>query len=297
MKKILMLLVLASAIIFAASGCSARSDSAAAPGPIPTRMEPEREPSIVLSETQAQPESSGENTSVLTINNGDTLAKIATVLEETGVCTVSQFIDAAQEGDFSEFPLVAAQIPNQNRCFVLEGYLFPGDYSIYPGDTPDGIIRRILSNTEQQITEELRKAIEDSGYTADEIITIASLIEKEAMRNPVYMREVSSVLHNRLNLGMQLQLCETIDYVEDWIKPFITGDINRYNEHYNAYKCPSLPAGAICNPGIDAIRAAVDPASTDYLFYLWDKDNNYHFEASYDKHSANVAQYLNNQED
>ncbi|MCL2033720.1 MAG: endolytic transglycosylase MltG [Oscillospiraceae bacterium] len=291
MKKVLVLL-LAAVLFLAASGCSVRNDSGAAPEPASARMEPEQEPSIVQSETQAQAENPRGNSLTLTINEGDTLSKVATELEKLGVCSVSQFIDAAQNGDFGEFPLVAAQVPNPNRCFVLEGYLFPGVYEIYPGDTPDGIIRRILSNTERQITGDVRKAIEDSGYTADEIITIASLIEKESMRNPVYMREVSSVLHNRLHLGMQLQLCETIDYVEDSIKPFITGDINRYNEYYNAYKCPALPAGAICNPGLDAIRAAVDPAQTDYLFYLWDKDNNYHFEATYDKHSANVAQYL-----
>ncbi|SDM85751.1 UPF0755 protein [Acetanaerobacterium elongatum] len=241
-------------------------------------------------ESTASQQSSSEEplTMSVTIPEGYTLARIGMLLEEKGICTTDEFINASQTGDFSEFPLVAQQTENPNRCFKLEGLLFPDTYEIYTGDGPDAIIRRMLAHTEEKIDNTLRAQIKDSGFTVDEIITMASIIEKEAFGSEE-MPKISSVLHNRLSDKMKLQCDVTITYVEGAIKPFISGDINRYNKYYNTYKCAALPAGAICNPGLDAIKAAVNPAQTDYLYFVTDKKNNYYYAATWEEHQQNLV--------
>lgn len=262
----------------------------------------EAEPEAVSSESASESGVSGESDSSeepappltfkLVIPEGYTLARIGMVLEEKGVCTADEFIEASQS-DFSQFPLVAARyVPARStdavRCFKLEGYLFPDTYELYYEDSPYMIISKILEHTEQKISAELRSEIAASGYTVDDILTMASIIEKEAF-GAEHMQNISSVLHNRLDSGMRLQCDVTITYVEGAIKPFITGDKDRYNSHYNTYKCASLPAGAICNPGLAAIKAAVNPADTDYLYFVTDSDNNYYFAATWEEHEKNVA--------
>lgn len=241
------------------------------------------------SEPPQEEASSAPLTQRLSIPEGYTLARVGMTLEEMGICTVQEFIAAAQEGDFSEFPLIAAQEYNENRCFRLEGYLFPDTYEIYTKDSPDAILRRILANTERRISADLREQITGSGYTVDEIITLASIIEKEAFGHAP-MADISSAIHNRLDIGMRLQCDVTIIYVEGAIKPFITGDKDRYNEHYNTYKCRALPAGAICNPSLAAIQAALAPSDTDYLFFVTDKDKNYYFNATWAAHDKKVGE-------
>lgn len=234
----------------------------------------------------SQVASSVPQTYKLVIPEGFTLPRIGMKLEELGVCTADEFVAAAQDGDYSEFSLIAAQEENPNRCFTLEGYLFPATYDIYTGSSPEQIIRKLLRTTEERLAPYMQQ-IAESGYTVDEIITMASIIEKEAY-GPPEMHNIASVLHNRLSAGMQLQCDVTINYVEGAIKPFITGDENRYNEHYNTYKCPALPAGAICNPSSAAILAALQPAQTNYLYFLCDENNVFYYAETYDGHLANI---------
>lgn len=242
-------------------------------------------PSDTVSESS---ETSAPEILTLTIPEGYTLARIGMRLEELGVCSAQMFIDAAQSGDFSQFPLVAAQLPDERRCFRLEGYLFPDSYQIYATDSPEVILQRILTHTEQKIDAVLREQIAASGYTIDEILTLASIIEKEAFGHE-QMPMISSVLHNRLNQGIPLQCDVTINYVEGAIKPFISGDPNRYNTYYNTYKCEALPAGAICNPSLAAIQAALSPAQSDYLFFVTDADKQYYYASTWEGHLENIS--------
>lgn len=226
-------------------------------------------------------------TQTITIPEGFTLARIAMLLEEKGFCTVEEFIAASQEGDFSEFTLAVKMQQVEESCFKLEGILFPDTYEVYTGESPDAIIRRMLAHTEQMLGEKLMADIAASPYSVSEIFTLASIIEKEAY-GAAEMNNISSVLHNRLDSGMKLQCDVTINYVEGAIKPFIDGDKDRFNSLYNTYKCPALPAGPICNPGLDAINAAINPADTDYLFFLTDKDKNFLYAATYEVHLENI---------
>ena len=268
---------------------------------------PENEPPVALEpldasgsgEADAEPPNISDNganvdepegplTVTVTIPEGYTLARIGMTLEDRGLFTAQEFIRAAQDGDFTSFPLIVEQETESNRCFTLEGYLFPDTYEFYASSAPEAVISKILVHTEQMITQELREEILNSGYTVDEIITIASIIQKEALTKDS-MLNISSVLHNRLSVGMQLQCDVTIAYVEGAVKPFITGDTNRYNDDYNTYKCPALPAGPICNPGIDAIKAALRPADTQYLYFVTDQDLNFYYSETWEEHVENVG--------
>lgn len=221
----------------------------------------------------------------IVIPEGYTLARIGITLEEAGICTAKEFIEAAQTDDFTNYTLIAAQAPNPNRCFTLEGYLFPDTY-IFPSDVSvNTVIRTMLNNTEKQIPESLRSEIAAQGYTVDEILTLASIIEKEAF-GAAEMNNISGVLHNRLKSGTKLECDVSIKYVEGAIKPFIEGDKDRYNSYYNTYKCAALPAGAICNPGKAAILAALNPTESDYMFFFTDKDKKYHYNVTYEEHQS-----------
>ena len=224
----------------------------------------------------------------LTVPEGYTLARIGMRLEEMGVCTVAEFIEAAETGDYSGYKLFNLEKPDTNRCYELEGYLFPDTYEIYSNESPGAIIRRMLDRFEQVITAEMLQQAEEKGYTLDEILAIASIIEKEAF-GPEHMPMISSVIYNRLEIGMRLQCDVTIIYVEGAIKPFITGDKNRYNEDYNTFKCAAIPAGAICNPSIAAIESALNPAESEMFFFVTDADKNYYFSETYEKHLMRIA--------
>ncbi len=264
------------------SASSVSSESA----PVSSAMDASSDSSADQSDLPAS--SKAPLTQTITIPEGYTLARIAMLLEEKGFCTVEEFITASQEGDFSEFPIAVEMQKVQESCFKLEGVLFPDTYEVYTGESPDAMIRRMLAHTEQTLTETLRADIAKSPYSIPEIFTLASIIEKEAY-GPAEMNNISSVLHNRLDSGMKLQCDVTINYVEGAIKPFIDGDKDRFNSLYNTYKRKALPAGPICNPGIDAIKAAISPADTDYLFFLTDKNKNYLYAVTYEEHKENVA--------
>lgn len=229
---------------------------------------------------------SAPQTVKITFPEGKTFAQMAEILEQKGVCTKQQLLDTINTYDYSYYPLVAAQPYNEHRCFRLEGYLFPATYTFELNMRPEDVLGMFLRAEEQYITQEERQRAAELGYSMDEILTIASLIQGEA-GNPDELAKVSSIIHNRLKAGMKLQMDSSIRYVENSVKPYITGDINRYNSYYNTYKCPALPAGPICNPGKQWITAALYPADTDYLYFVNDANGNYYYASTYEEHVAN----------
>ncbi len=286
MKKIICLFAVFAMLLVGCTGSeTSMSHSSAASEVIESSSQGEQ---ATTSATQASSTQSGQAaTFTLTVPEGYTLARIGMQLEEMGICTAAEFISATQTADYSSSPLIAAQPYNENRCFTLEGYLFPNTYEFYTTATPEEIARTMLNQLELELQGEIAQAIAESGYTTDEILTMASIIEKESFGQDI-MALVSSVLHNRLEIGMRLQTDVTINYVEGAIKPFITGDEDRYNDYYNTYKCDALPAGPICNPGIQAIMAALNPADTNYFYFVTDSEQTYHFAETYEQHLINV---------
>lgn len=212
--------------------------------------------STVTSEPPAQPK-----VVTVTIPEGYSFMEIANTLQQKGVCSAADFCKAAQNYQVKSFTIPTSP----NRAFKLEGYLFPDTYEFYLNDDPVNVIRKMLNNYAAK-----------SGMPSDQTLILASIIEKEA-RSDAEMEKVSSVFHNRLKAGMQLQADPTRDYVNK----FITGNSlvanqSKYAALYNTYKCAALPAGPICSPSIRAIKAAQNPADTDYLYFFFSKGVNYY---------------------
>ena len=223
----------------------------------------------------------------VTFPEGSTVAEIAKLLEKNGVCTAQEFFEAVNNRE-NESKFIS-QIKNPDeRPFLLEGYIFPDTYDFFVGEGADAALSRFLTNTESKLTDEMYKRAEKLGYTMDEILIIASIIQEESSIED--MKTVSSVLHNRLKSPAYplLQCDATIFYLNDWVNPYLTEDKkDSYNDLYNTYKKKKLPAGPITNPGIEAINAALYPESTDYYFFVTDKDKNYYFAHSFAEHKNN----------
>ncbi len=213
----------------------------------------------------------------VTIPEGYSASQIFQLLVSKGVCaSTASLYDAMENYNFSYYPLVGKIEKKDNRCFKLEGYLYPDTYEFYRLMKPQDVIGKFLRNSEARITADDRSKAEAMGYSMDQVLTVASIVEKEA-GNQDMMPIIASVIYNRLDIKMRLRMDASIFYIEKYVKPYISGDKNRYNSYYNTKKCTELPAGPICNPGRHAIQAALNPADTEFLFFYSDKQGEYHF--------------------
>lgn len=226
------------------------------------------------------------NIATVTFPEGLTVTEIAVKLEENNVCSQDEFLNAVNNP--TEELLQELGIHNRyERIFTLEGYVFPDTYEFYKGENATSVLQRFIDNYKSKITENDKQRASELGYTMDEILTIASIIQEEAGR-PDQDYKVSSVLHNRLNSGTKIECDVTIAYLEDHCAPYLPFGLTDANrENYNTYKCPALPKGPICNPGYAAIQAALYPEQTSYLFFVTDAEWNYYYASTWDEHVAN----------
>lgn len=179
----------------------------------------------------------------------------------------------------------------------LEGYLFPDTYRIYSSSTPEEIVSKMLVNMDRKLTPQMRDDIEASGKTIHEILTMASIIEKEA---PIYAQKdakeakiISGIFWNRIKIGMGLQSDATLSYIFDDNKPVHSGEELEVDSLYNTYKYRGLPPGPIANPGLIAIEAAIYPAKTSYYYFLTTLDGSaIYYAKTYDEHLKNKYKYL-----
>ncbi|HSW48361.1 MAG TPA: endolytic transglycosylase MltG [Candidatus Saccharimonadales bacterium] len=176
-----------------------------------------------------------------------------------------------------------------------EGYLFPDTYSFPQDVTIDQVIGIMRTNFEKKYSE--IKNVQNSSLSKTQIVILASMVEREA-KNPEDRPLVASVLLNRLKLGMPLQIDATIQYVlgyqpieKTWWKKEITYADLKINSSYNTYTNTGLPPGPISNPGLDVLNAVVNPAQTNYIFYVSDKQGRNHYAATLAEHNANIAKY------
>ncbi len=174
-----------------------------------------------------------------------------------------------------------------------EGYLFPDTYLI-PKDATVDLILSQLKGTFAQKYETLENK---TNKSQEEIVTIASLIEREARRDEDRAL-VASVIYNRLALGMGLQIDATVQYAlgfqtaeNNWWKRHLSANDIALNSPYNTYRNPGLPPTPICSPGLKSLRAAVNPAQTDYLYYLSDNNGINHYAKTLAEHNTNIKKY------
>ncbi len=174
----------------------------------------------------------------------------------------------------------------------LEGYLFPDTYRIFNDTTGEGVISKMLDNFGKKLTPGLREEMKRQKKTIYEIITMASVIEKE-VRSTDDMKIVSGIFWNRIKDGQALQSCATLAYILGVNKPQYSVEDTKVDSPYNTYKYRGLPPGPIANPGFNAINAAVYPENTDYNYFLSDPATGQTiFSKTLQEHNANKYKYL-----
>ena len=210
-------------------------------------------------------------TVTVTIPEGYTLVRIAWLLEDKGLCVADDFINACQTYnewlDLTEYPFLNDLQSAENVCIYLEGYFFPLTYEIPETATVQDIIKMLLNGTKKIFNDAFMLAVSESGYSLHEILTIASIIEKEAKldeQRPM----ISSVIHNRMKVGMQIQCDPTVKYCDGVIKLVYPEKYDYYSDFYSTYVCKGLMAGPICSPGMKSIESAINPTETDYLYFI-----------------------------
>ncbi len=177
-----------------------------------------------------------------------------------------------------------------------EGYLFPDSYLIPPDYTVSQILQLIKSNFDQKFSQAQSQST-NSDLTDQQIIILASLLEREA-KSKQDKKIIAGILLNRLDINMALQVDATVQYARDskitpqkyWNPP--TKTELSINSIYNTYKHTGLPPTPICNPGLDALMAAFKPTDSDYLFYLSDNNGQMHYAVTLEKHNQNIENYL-----
>jgi UPF0755 protein len=174
----------------------------------------------------------------------------------------------------------------------LEGYLFPDTYRVYKDASAEDIIEKMLANFDMKLTNEMREEIAKKDKTIYEIIIMASLLEKE-VRSYKDMKVVSGIFWDRIKNGQPLEACATLAYVLGENKKQYTVEDTNINSPYNTYQNQGLPPGPICNPGLNAIRAAIYPDFTKYNYFLSSFNNGETiFSQTYEEHIRNKAKYL-----
>ena len=188
---------------------------------------------------------------------------------------------------WGEYDFLSSRPPDRD----LEGYLFPDTYRVYADATPEDIVRKMLDNFGRKLTPDLRAEISRQGRTLHEVLTFASIIEREVPDGPD-RRKVAGIFARRLQIGMALQSDATVNYVTGKKRASPTLDDVRTESLYNTYIHRGLPPGPINNPGLSAIRAALDPEPSPYLYYLTTPDGTVIYSRTHDEHVAAKAKYL-----
>lgn len=211
----------------------------------------------------------------VTFIEGWTTDEIATELEKQGLFSKKEFLDAIDTYDTTEFPLTAR--PDK---LDLEGYLFPDTYEFFKDSTPEDVITKMLANFSARLGSigvDNASTTSRNGLTFPEIITLASIIEKESggqgsTSGSLSLQDerdlIASVFYNRLEIGQGLESDATVNFVTGKDTPGASLEDLKVNSPYNTYKYAGLPPGPICNPSLGSIKAALSPAKSDYFFFL-----------------------------
>ena len=223
----------------------------------------------------------------ITIPEGWTIDNIAEYLEKIGVADKKRFIELASK-KIKDFSFLKS-LPHDAS---LEGYLFPDTYIIFNNASEEDIIVKMLSNLDKKLTYEMQSEIKKQGKSIHEIITMASIIEKE-VQTESDMKNVSGIFWNRMRDGMRLESDATLTYaLKDKVAAHSYKDL-KLDSPYNSYLYPDLPPGPIGNPGIKAIEAAINPAQTSYYFFLTGTSGKTFFAKTYNEHLSNKRKYMN----
>ena len=242
----------------------------------------------------------------LTFPEGTTAIAIARKMEEAGLCTAEEFLEEANTGDFSEYTFwqyVPDDADAPDRFMKCEGYLFPETYEFLKDDTVHNYVATFYAQFDAQLTEEMYAELEKQAMTLPELITLASFVQEEAGNSQD--SNVAQVFRNRLadgspyprlqsNTSSHIQSDDDNNYLWNWVAPYY-GGWDKIPENivaaYDTYSCTGLPAGPISNPGLAAIKAALNPepdeAAKNAYFFVTDLKGSYYYAHTLSEHNAN----------
>jgi UPF0755 protein len=219
----------------------------------------------------------------ITFPEGMSIYKMGMVLKENGFANWEKFQGLVNEGITASLRArhwnIFKYIPSES----LEGYLFPDTYRFFLSASAEAMAETMIKRFDEVVTPFWDRAKKDTKMTLHEILTLASIIEKEA-KLPAERSKISSIFHNRLRIGMPLAADPTVKYALERPSRRVYFDQLSVKSPYNTYKRRGLPPGPICNPGLESIRAAIYPAKTGYLFFVAKKDGSHRFSKTWNEH-------------
>lgn len=216
----------------------------------------------------------------VSIPEGYEARQIAQTLQEAGIISADEFM-AALDPSLYNYKFLEG-IPS-DRPVKLEGYLFPATYSIPHGYTAVQIVDMMLGEFDKIFTDDMYQRAKDVNITVDEAVIMASIIERET-NSDTERAKVAGVFYNRINSGMNLQSCATVQYILGERKPVLSIADTQIDSPYNTYKYPGLPVGPIANPGEACIRAALYPEKTDAFYFCLSQNGEHIFSKTYEEH-------------
>ena len=243
-------------------------------------------------------QTTGNRQDVVTITfpEGLSLLEVAQKLEENEVCTVEEVLEAANSGEYDNYDFINAIDNEEDRYYKLEGYLFPDTYDFYKGEDPKIALGKMINNCQNRFSKETRDEIQEQGYTIDQVLTLASIVQAEAT-DEKDMRMVAGILINRLEDGASRDIyrleCDSTTYYPYRSKSQVPEkERDTFKSTYDTYTIEGLPPGPICNPGMDAIQAVLEPSSESAGMYYFchDADGNAYYASTWSQHEANLAE-------
>lgn len=243
-------------------------------------------------------QTTGNRQDVVTITfpEGLSLLEVAQKLEENEVCTVEEVLEAANSGEYDNYDFINAIDNEKDRYYKLEGYLFPDTYDFYKGEDPKIALGKMINNCQNRFSKETRDEIQEQGYTIDQVLTLASIVQAEAT-DEKDMRMVAGILINRLENGASRDIyrleCDSTTYYPYRSKSQVPEkERDTFKSTYDTYTIEGLPPGPICNPGMDAIQAVLEPSSESAGMYYFchDADGNAYYASTWSQHEANLAE-------
>ena len=220
-----------------------------------------------------------------TIPEGFGVKEIAERLNNLDLVDKAEFLKAAE--NFTPYDYMRKR---QNVFYAAEGFLFPDTYAVESDMEIDEILKLMTGTFDERLTKKMRTQAEKMGLSIYELITLASLVERE-VRFPEDRPIVAQVLLKRLKLNMPLQTDATLQYLMDTPKEDVSIEDTQIDSPYNTYQHVGLPPGPIANPGMAAIEAVLHPAETDYLYFVADRRGHNHYAYTYEEHLNLVNQY------
>lgn len=220
----------------------------------------------------------------VTVPEGLNVRQVAKLFAEQGLVDEQEFLEEARE--FAPYDYIE-EAPGAD--YRIEGFLFPETYDFASDATPRDVMQKMADEFDSRLTPDMRRRAEEEELSIYELVNLASLVEKEAKYSedrPV----IAQVFFKRLAIDMPLQSDTTLQYLRDEVKEDLSIADTEVESPYNTYLHYGLPPGPIASPGMASIEAVLNPADTDYLYFVADRDGHNHYGYTYDEHLELVEQ-------